>query len=29
MTTRRDDTTEANPSSIIKVSDGGLFKIIR
>lgn len=29
MTARRDDTTEANPSSIIKVSDGGLFKIIR
>lgn len=29
MTSRRDDTTPANPSSIIKISDGGLFKIIR
>lgn len=29
MTARRHDTAPASPSSIIKVSDGGLFKIIR
>ena len=29
MAARRDDSNPASPSSIIKVSDGGLFKIIR
>lgn len=28
-TTRQDDTTLHNPSMVIKISDGGLFKILR